>query len=241
MRSQKTLFKMSKEKKIQKQAESNIGTVQNALSRTEQFIENNQKIIIYVIVGLVVVVGGYLAYRSFIQQPREKRASAEMYTAQYYFELDSFKLALQGDGKNAGFLNIIDDYGSTKAGNVANYYAGVCYMRLGEYNTAIGYLEDFDSDDKILKPISIGLIGDANAELGKLDLAIEKYLEAADQASNDFVSPIYLMRAGIAYESLNKWNEALEIYNRIDKEYYGTSEQRNIEKYITRAKLKAGK
>ncbi|HOY39867.1 MAG: tetratricopeptide repeat protein [Bacteroidales bacterium] len=232
---------MSKEKKIQKQAESNIGTVQNALSRTEQFIENNQKIIIYVIVGLVVVVGGYLAYRSFIQQPREKRASAEMYTAQYYFELDSFKLALQGDGKNAGFLNIIDDYGSTKAGNVANYYAGVCYMRLGEYNTAIGYLEDFDSDDKILKPISIGLIGDANAELGKLDLAIEKYLEAADQASNDFVSPIYLMRAGIAYESLNKWNEALEIYNRIDKEYYGTSEQRNIEKYITRAKLKAGK
>jgi len=241
LRSQKTLFKMSKEKKIQKQAESNIGTVQNALSRTEQFIENNQKIIIYVIVGLVVVVGGYLAYRSFIQQPREKRASAEMYTAQYYFELDSFKLALQGDGKNAGFLNIIDDYGSTKAGNVANYYAGVCYMRLGEYNTAIGYLEDFDSDDKILKPISIGLIGDANAELGKLDLAIEKYLEAADQASNDFVSPIYLMRAGIAYESLNKWNEALEIYNRIDKEYYGTSEQRNIEKYITRAKLKAGK
>jgi len=232
---------MSKEKKIAKQSEDNLGTVQNALSKTEQFIENNQKIIIYVIIGLVVVVGGYLAYRSFIQQPREKRASAEMYTAEYYFELDSFKLALQGDTKNAGFLDIIDDYGSTDAGNLANYYAGVCYMRLGEYKTAIGFLEDYDSDDRMLKPISIGLIGDANAELGKLDIAIEKYLKAADLAANEFVSPIYLMRAGLAYESLNKWNEALEVYNRIEKEYYGTTEQRNIEKYITRAKLKAGK
>ncbi|HOE04418.1 MAG TPA: tetratricopeptide repeat protein [Bacteroidales bacterium] len=232
---------MAKKKQNLKQSEDNLGAFESTLSRTEQFIEKNQKTIIYVVIGIVLLVGGYIGYRSFIQQPREKEAAATAFVAEYYFEIDSFKLALEGDGKNAGFLDIIDDYGSTDVGNLANYYAGVCYMRLGQFETAIDYLEDFDADDNMLKPLSVGLIGDANAELGKMEEAIANYEKAAKLAENEFLSPIYLMRAGLAYESLNKWDKALEVYNRIDKEYYGTTEQRNIEKYITRAKLKAGK
>ena len=50
--------------------------------------------------------------------------------AEIYFEKDSFNLALNGDLNSAGFIDIADDYSSTKTGKLANYYAGICYLNL---------------------------------------------------------------------------------------------------------------
>ncbi|NLA25355.1 MAG: tetratricopeptide repeat protein [Bacteroidales bacterium] len=232
---------MSKKKQQIKQSEKALDAFQSTLSRTEQFIENNQKLIIYIILGIVIVNGGIIGYKNLIQKPREKEAASMVFMAEYYFEVDSFSLALEGDGRNMGFLDIIDDYSSTKAGNISKYYAGVCYMRLGQYDAAINYLKRFKSKDKMLKPISVGLIGDAYAELGDLKEAVKNYEKAAKLAENEFLSPIYLMRAGLAYESLNQYDKAVVIYEKIEKEFYGTTEQRNVEKYLERAKIKAGK
>jgi tetratricopeptide (TPR) repeat protein len=138
-------------------------------------------------------------------------------------------------------LSIIEQYGSTKAGNLSSYYAGISYLNTGKFDKALEYLNDFSTDDKLLFPVSQGAMGDANMELGKLEEAFTYYNKAADEKPNEFTSPIYLMKAGFALEKLNKWEEALAIYERIEKEYNRSNEGRKIEKYITRAKLKLNK
>jgi tetratricopeptide (TPR) repeat protein len=231
---------MSKSKKIE--TSDNIELVEHALSRTEQFIEDNKKILTIVVVSLVIIVGGYFGYKKLYVAPMEDEAKSQMFVAEQYFEKDSFRLAIKGDGNYIGFLGIIDQYGVTKAGNLAQYYAGVSYLHLGQFQEAIDHLTKFDASDKMIAPIALGATGDAYLELHNNSEAVSYYKKAIKKAEgNKFIAPIYLMKLGLAYEVGNDYQNALETYQRIDNEYGKTSEGRNIEKYIQRAKLKLGK
>ncbi|HYX09078.1 MAG TPA: tetratricopeptide repeat protein [Bacteroidales bacterium] len=226
---------MSKKKK--EDAPELVEGVENALSRTEQYIEENQKSLTIIVAAIIIIVGGYLGYKRFIVTPKEAEAQSQMFMAEKYFEMDSLNLALNGDGNYLGFLDIIDDYGITSAANLANYYAGISYLHLGQYQQAIDYLKDFDANDEMIGPIAYGAIGDAYVELGDLEQGVTFYEKAANKGGNEFVTPIYLMKAGEVYENLEKYQKALEAYQRIEKDYKQTSEGRQIEKYITRVKL----
>lgn len=225
-------------KKKTDSSHQSMENVESALSRAELFIENNQKTIIYIVLAIALVVVGFWGYKKLIIAPKAKEAITESFPAEHYFETDSFRLALEGDGVNYGFLDIIDNYGNTPYGNLARYYSGVCYMRLGEYEAAIEYLKSFDTDEDMIYPNALGLIGDANLELGDQAEAVKYYKMAAKEADNEFLSPVYLMKAGKVYELMGSYEDALKLYEKIEKEYYGNREQRMIEKYITRAKLK---
>lgn len=214
-------------------------SVESTLSRAENFIEQNQKAFIYGLSGLLLVILLIIGYYKFIREPRIQESWSESFKAEMYFERDSFKLALNGDGLYPGFLDIIDDYGSTLIGKLSRYYAGVCYMRTGDYESAIENLKKFKSKDEMISAMALGLIGDAYIELNDLEKALDYYLDAAKKADNDLLTPIFLMKAGRTCELLNDYKQALEIYRKIDKDYYDTPQQREIEKYITRAELKA--
>ncbi|MBC8003858.1 MAG: tetratricopeptide repeat protein [Verrucomicrobia bacterium] len=216
----------------------NLTEVESALTKTEQFLESNQKLISIVIGAIVVIAVGYLAFNKFYLEPRVQKAQDEMFQAQIYFEKDSFNLALNGDGNNPGFLDIIDDYGSTDAGNVANYYAGISYLHSGQFEKAIDHLKKFDTDDVLLGPIAVGAQGDANVELGKTDKAIDLYTEAYKMNDNELTSPIYMLKAAELLESNNKAAEALKIYETIKEKFPLSNEGRNIDKYIARVKVK---
>lgn len=216
----------------------NLTEVESALTKTEQFLESNQKLISIVIGAIVVIAVGYLALNKFYIEPRVQKAQDEMFQAQIYFEKDSFSLALNGDGTNPGFLDIIDDYGSTEAGNVANYYAGISYLHTGQFEKAIDHLKKFDTDDVLLGPIAVGAQGDANAELGKTDQAIDLYTEAYKMNDNELTSPIYMLKAAELLESNNKAAEALKLYETIKEKFPLSNEGRNIDKYIARVKVK---
>ena len=224
-------------KKKDTKAEQNLENVESALSRTEMFIEKNQKTITYALVIVIVIVMGFFGYKKFILQPKAEEAVAESFIAENNFAKDSFRLALEGDGVNYGFLDIIDNYGNTPYGNLAKYYAGVSYLKLGEFDAAIEYLKDFKSDDMMVGANAQGLIGDAYLELNDMKNAVKHYEKAAKQANNEFLSPVYLMKAGQTYELLEQYEDALDVYNRIEKEWYGSREQRMIEKYQERVKL----
>ncbi len=231
---------MSKKKK-KEHAPDNIEAVENVLSRSEQFIEDNQKILTTVILVIVAIVGIYLAYHKWYLKPLEEEANSQMFVAEQYFERDSFNLALNGDLNYPGFLDIIDEYSSTKAADLANYYAGVSYLHLGQFEEAINYLSDFSAEDKTLKPMSLGGIGDAYMELKDTDKAIEYYVKAGTYNENEFVSPIYLLRAGQAMESIEDFNGALKQYKLIKEKYRNSAEGRVIDKYIAKAELLAKK
>lgn len=220
--------------------EDRIEAVESALSKSEQFIETNQKIITYVIGALIVIVILFFGYKKYIANPKEKAANEAMFQAELYFDQDSLNLALLGDGESFGFLDIIDDYGSTKAGNLAKYYAGIVYINQGDYENAIDHLKKFKGDDIIVSAMALGAIGDAYMQLGDIDKAVRYYTDAASKNENELSSPAFLLKAGWAYELLDKNNDALKAYEKIKADFPKSRESREVEKYISRAKAKLG-
>ena len=227
---------MSK-KKVNKQAQdSTFENVEQALSRTEYFIEKNQKRITTIAVIVALIVLGYWGYKKYIVAPKIIEAQQEIFPAQQYFEKDSFNLALNGDGNNYGFLDIIDNYGSTPSGILAEYYAGICYLNLGNYDEAINYLNAYSGDDLFTNVAAKGALGDAYVEKGDKIKGAEYYEKAAAVFTNDFTTPLYLMKAAEVYMSEQKFDKALKLYERIESEFPESREYRSIEKYISYAK-----
>jgi len=220
--------------------EDNLTEVESALTKSEQFIEDNQKILSIVIGAAVVIVAAYLGFTKLYIQPKEKAAQEEMFFAEQYFEKDSFNLAINGDGTNPGFLDIIDDYGMTPAGELANYYVGISYLHMGQYEDALEYLNNFSTDDLVLAPILEGAKGDCYAELDEPEKAISAYKKASS-LENEFTTPIYLMKAGQLMETQGEYDDALEVYDQIKKDFPTSTEARTIDKYIARVEIEMKK
>ncbi|MEZ5102917.1 MAG: tetratricopeptide repeat protein [Draconibacterium sp.] len=220
------------------QQEDNLQELESALTKTEQFIEDNQKIIIYAVGGIILAVVAYLGFSKFYLHPKEKEALSQMYMAENYFDKDSFNLAINGDGNYLGFLDIIDDYGITKSANLSKYYTGIAYLHLGQYEEAIDYLKGFKTDDLLLGPIKEGAMGDAYLELGETDNALKHYQKAYSLTENELTTPVYKMKAAGILESQNKYDKALALYQEIKKDYPNSTEGSSIDKYIARVKLK---
>ncbi len=214
--------------------DENLEAIQSTLSKSEQFLEENQKSIVIILSAIVLIVVGYMAYQKFYVEPMEDEAQSEMFMAQYYFSQDSFKLALDGDGFSEGFISIADNYGVTKAGALANCYAGISYLKLGDFDKAIDYLEDFDADDELVTTMAIGAIGDAYVEKGDIGKAVSYFKKAADRRDNDLLSPVFLFKLGLAYENLGQKEDAKNAFQTIKEDYPRSTEARNIDKYITR-------
>ena len=212
----------------------NLVEVEHALTTAERFFETNSKIITIIFGVAVAIALLLLATHRFYSLPREAKAKEQIFVAEQYFEKDSFNLAINGDGNYPGFLDIIADYGGTKAGKLARYYTGISNLHLGNYQEAINYLEDFSSDDLLLSPVALGATGDAYCELGNKEKAVKLYMEAAELNPNNFTSPVYFLKAGIIYEALGNKEKALAAYKIIKEKYAESSEGRTIDKYIAR-------
>jgi tetratricopeptide (TPR) repeat protein len=225
---------MSKKKKDS--APEQFESVENVLSRSEQFIENNQKLLTTIVLVILIIVAGYLAFNRYYLDPLEKEAQGQMFRAEQYFARDSFNLALNGDGNYLGFLDIIDEYGITKSANLANYYAGISYLKTGQYQQSIEYLEDFKVNDKILEPEKLGAIGDAYMEMGDIEEALDYYNQAIKEDENQFTTPLYMSKAAFAYERMEKYDEAIELYESIKLEYPNSTQSEEADKSIARLK-----
>jgi tetratricopeptide (TPR) repeat protein len=224
--------------KNNKQDDEVLYDVTQSISSVEKFFEENGKALSSAAIALFVVVGGYIGYLKFYQEPRELEAQNEIYPAQQLFEADSLKQAVEGFNGNPGFLSVAADYSGTKAGEMANYYAGISYLRLGEYDNAIRLLDDFSTDDPILGVVAEGSIGDAFLELNQSEEALDYYKKAVSINSNDFVVPFYLLKAGMLSENLAKNDAALNFYQRIKTEFPDSRQAADIARYIARVEAK---
>ncbi len=219
-------------------------TLDQTASKSEQFIQKNQNIIFIVLGILVASILGYLAYQKYVKAPKEKEAANELAFPKAYFEnainnnvaADSlFTLALKGADGKYGFVDIADEYSGTKAGNLANYYAGISYLRLKQYKEAIDYLEDFSSKDELLGPVAKGAIGDAFADINQPQDAFDYYIKAAELRDNNFSTPLFLFKAGNTAMELENYSKAQELFERIKNDYPNATEAQNIDIYINKA------
>jgi tetratricopeptide (TPR) repeat protein len=207
---------------------------------SEDFVKKNRNVLLGLFVVIAAAIVGGLLYYNYRSSQNEE-AQAAMFQAVHYFEADSLNVALKGDGQYKGFVSIADEYGGTKAGNLAKFYTGVIYLKQGKFQEALNYLEDFKSNDLILQGRAFSLQGDANLELGKKEEAAALYMKAADYNANEFFSPQYLLKAGVAYEENNNYSAAVEAYNKIINSYANSPEVTDARKYKARAELLAGK
>jgi tetratricopeptide (TPR) repeat protein len=212
--------------------------VDTVFSKTELFIEENRKNITIILATIVIVVGGYFAYKYLYIAGEEEDAGREMFKAEQFFNQEDYNKAINGDGANAmGFMQIVEDYSMTPSGNLAEYYLGISLLKTGKFEDAIEHLEAFSSDDQIVGPQATAAIGDAYMELKQTDEAITFYLKAAEQNANSFNTPLFLKKAALANEEKGSCITAVQLYERIKNEYPETEAAREIDKYISRAKV----
>jgi len=224
---------MAKKEEHKHELIENPEALKEKLVGAETWLESNPKIVIGIGAAILLIVGGYFGF-SYYKGSQNVLAQKEMFQAVYYFEADSLDKALNGDGNNLGFLSIIDDYGITDAGKLANYYAGVCFLKQGKFEVARLYLEDFSSNDLLVQARAYSLIGDTYMEEKNFEDAASYYNKAANYKPNRYFSPAYLMKAALAYEKLNQPEKANEAYEQIITQYWESGEYQSARKLKAR-------
>lgn len=221
----------------EQQEEKNL-EVNGIIAKTEQFIEKNKKRLTIIAVAVVVVALAIWAYVALVAQPRQVRAAEDMFAAEQWFNEGNFEQALNGNDQFLGFADIIDEYGSTKSGNLAKYYAGICQLNLGQYNEAIDLLKSYKGKDLFTGAEALMLIGDAYAELENAADAAKYYEKAATKANNFIVTPTALWKAGMMYLQLGKNDDAVKAFQQIKENYPESPEYSEADKYIAYAENK---
>ena len=201
-----------------------------ALDKTEDFVQQNSKIIITVLVVALLGAAAFFGYR-YVSQNQQEEALKQLFPAEFNFEKDSLKNVLKGNGNNLGVVKIADDYSMAKASNVAELIAATVYMRDGKFQEAINQLDKFSSDDMIVKARAYCLRADAAMELTKYEDAINFYKKAADHYPNKYFTPIYLMKLALAYESNKNKEKAIEVYNEVLTKYQDSQDATTAKKY----------
>lgn len=211
---------------------------EDVVLKAKNFYTQYQKPLLTIIIVIAVLIAGWIGYKNYVVAPKEEEAENAIWKAEQYFRQDSLKLALNGDRFNHGFIYVINNYGSTKAGNLAMYYAGLCYLRTGDFNKAVSYLKDFSTSAKQIQMMAYGALGDAYSELNKNDDAVNYYKKAANEFTDDAtMSSEYLFRAALKLETLGKNSEALDLYKQLKEKYPNTQRGFAADKYIYRLSI----
>ena len=227
----------NKEITNEQQGTENPETLENTIGNTELFLDQNQSKIKNILIGIIVVLGGYIGINKLVLEPAEIESQDALWEAQYIFENDtSFVEATEL------FQDIVNDYSSTEAGNIANLYLGISQMKQGNFEDAIEALEDFEGSGLLMPAIGKGLLGDCYSENGESEKAISLYKKAASSAKSKVYSPYFLKKAGILLEQNSDNVQAAKLYQRILDVYYYEDirdfgeERKEIVSFLERAK-----
>lgn len=206
----------------------------DVVERAKDFWTRYSKIISVVFVVVILGVGGYFIYKNYIQGPKETKAAEAMYKAEEYYRLDSLNLALNGDGQHQGLLKIISSYGGTEAGNLARYYAGAIYVKMGDNQNAVKHLKDFSTDSKPTQARAYKLLGDAYAGLGNQKEALSNYKKAGRHFEEDKQNSAQslFLAAYYADRVMKNQKEAIDLYKELKEKYPSTREGFDADNYL---------
>jgi predicted negative regulator of RcsB-dependent stress response len=204
------------------------------VDRARDFWARSGKTVTIAALAVIVLGAAYLGYKYLVAGPREQKASDALVVAEGYFRADSVGVALNGDGMNPGLLKVISQYGGTKAGNLARFYAGSLLLKQGKPAEAAKHLSEFETDAKMVQARAYKLLGDAYAEQGKNSDALSQYKKAARHYEEDEVnaSDYLFMAAYFADRVMKNSKEAVELYAELKSKYPRTERGFEAEKYL---------
>ncbi len=204
------------------------------IAKAKDFWARYNKPLMIVSTIIILAIGGWYGYREFVVKPKETKAAEAIFRAEEYYRMDSINLALNGDGLNWGFLKVIDKYGSTKAGELARFYAGSCYIKLNDNVKAVKQLEKFSTSSKPVQARAYKLLGDAYADMGKNSEALSNYKKAGRHFESDEAnSAEYLfMAAYLADRVMKDKKEAESLYKEVKKKYPKSQQAFDAENHL---------
>ncbi len=215
-------------------ADETIVDLIEAKESAQSWFDQNRQLILTLVGAVVLLIVGFVAYKLLYQQPHEKQALSQMYKAEQAFSQDSTTKALtDAGGGYPGFIKVVEDYGNTNAGDVANLYAAQAYLKEGKFEAALDYLSDYSGGGELGDALRNGMKGDAYSELGNMDKALSAYKNAS-KSDNEFFAPYFLLKYAMLSEKQGDTSTALETYKQIKKEYPTSVQGQNIDAYIAR-------
>ena len=243
--------KTAPEKELEIESGSTTAEVFNTLdqgaSKTEAWVEANQKPIFILVAFVAITVLGFIGYQKMISEPKQVEAANEVYQASSYYDQalvattqrDSlFRMALNGYAGKYGLLDIVDKFSGTPAGSLASYQAGVAYYNLKQYDLAIQFMDQFDGDDALITPLAQGVLGDSFAQLNQFSEALRYYKEAASYSDNDITTPRFLLKVGTTAMKLGDFAEAEKAFSRITEDYSAATQAVQAKAYLAQAGVK---
>lgn len=204
------------------------------VNKSEEFVKANKNILIIIVVAISAAIGGTLFFQNS-QNANNQEALKALYPSEYYFNLDSMNLVLNGNDEFMGVLDVASTFSGTQAASLANYYAGVIFMKQGEFDNAIKHLKKFDANDLIIQARAYSLIGDAYSQLGKYAEAKDYYVKAVGQNPNKQFTPKYIIKLAINYEMSKDYTSAVAEYEKLIKDYPKSAEVNKAKKLKARA------
>ena len=210
------------------------------VDRAKDFWTRYGKMISIVLGGVIVVVGGFLIYKNFIQGPKEKKGADAVVKVQNLFK-DS--LYSQTGELQTKFLDptiaeaetVIKNYGGTKAGNMARFIAGSAYLKKGVFDKAVSHLKEFDGDGAPqYQGRAYKLLGDALAEQNKGKEAVDYYKKAASAFEEDeqSASEALFLAAYLTDKVLKDEKAAIDLYKEVKTKFGNQQWGFEAEKYL---------
>ena len=186
----------------------------------EGFLEKNARILSIGFGILIVAVLGWFGYQQFILGPKNEEATKSYLSAQKNLAEGKEDLALGGKSvANPGFLGTYDQYGSTKAGKLAAYNAGLIEFKKGNYQKAYDLLDNFSSGNKVLVALKYGAMADCLSNLNKSDDALAMADKASSASDDAYTSYYFTKKAGMLALALKRNADAKKYFAAIDEKY----------------------
>lgn len=223
-------------KKISRRHELREDTVVTGFARITEFFEAN-KTVVYGALGAVVILLAAIVGYNYLQDSKQERAIVDMASAVRAFENGDYQSALNGVDGNRGLIEVVDDYGSTDAGNLARFYAADAYYRLGQYDEALEYFRSYKLESDYIGASALAGEAAIHELRGDYGRAGELYERAADLFVSEVTSPGYLISAARAYVKAGDVDNAIEAYEEIKASFSETPESQQVDILIAQAKV----
>ena len=226
---------MANNKNTAPETQNAIDTLNDSLTEMSNKVENNKKPIIIAIVAIIVVIGAVLLFQNHRKNSSDS-ANVEIGKADTEMLLGNDSIALVQYMKTAQMGH--------DAGNRAALNAAIMLYNDKKYEEAIQYINKYAPKEAIVGAAALSLKGDCYVNLDKLSDAVKAFKDAISQSDkNPYYTPYFMLKLARVYRAQNDFNAEYKVYEEIKKEYpaYAASTSLNVEKYLERARLSAGK